>query len=445
MMDKQMPNDLTAENALLGSFLIDSDSHSIIDSVEGEYFFTPTNKTIFEAIRKLKKESKKIDIITVTNEVARDNTKHWPYLVTTLTSNIASGIHASEYYYIILEHYIKREVIRLSDELTQSSYEHSDLEEIETRIFELKKFYETKIANDNFGDTLYNHAFISFENARKRMEDRQNNIRVGVNTGLGKLQEITGGWQPGELIYLAARPSMGKTAMAIFFGKQAAKEGKKVAFFSLEMSAQSITDRAILGETIIDPEKWRNGDINNSHLALYEDERERQKRMKFIIFDTSTLRISDVRMSIKNQNFDLVIIDYIQLMKSNVGDKFQNRNLELGLISHELKAIAKENNIPVIALSQLNRRLDATASKRPVLSDLRDSGELEQDADLVIFPFRPEFYDENEQPEIVELLLIKHRNGRTGIIKCKHNKYMNNFFDINDEFADIDSSDEKSF
>jgi len=409
------PNDNQSERALLGEIIIDPSCHDIIDSLESEYFFTPENKIIFEAIKKLRTGKRKIDLLTVTDEVKKNSdVRHWPYIITLLTSTVSSGTHAGEHYYILLENFIKREIIQKAGELSKASFDNMDIEDLENKILDLKKFFESKITNDNFGDTLYNISSESFQAAVKRMNDRKNNISVGVKTGIGKLQSITGGWQPGELVYLAARPSMGKTAIAIFFAKQAAYDGNKVAFFSMEMSAQSITDRAILGETDINPEDWRNGSITNFELAQYEDKREKIKKTKLYIYDSSSIRVSDIAKICKNEKFDIIFIDYIQLMKSNLGEKTQNRNLELGNISHELKAIAMDYHIPVIALSQLNRRLDASASKRPVLSDLRDSGELEQDADLVIFPFRPAAYDPDklENIEVMELIIAKHRNGR---------------------------------
>jgi replicative DNA helicase len=438
-MDKMPPNDILTEKALLGAFIIDSDCHDIIDSMEMEYFFTPENQVIFNSIKTLRTKKQKIDLLTVTNLVKTQSKdiKHWPYVITLLTLNVASGIHAGEHYYILLENFMKREIIRITNELNTACFENEDLEDLENRILELKKFFEGKISSVNFGVKMLTYSNENFESAKQRMLDRLNNVKIGINTGIGKLQKVTGGWQPGDLIYIAARPSMGKTAIAIFFAKQAAKEGYKVAFFSLEMSGQSITDRAVLGETFIDPEKWRNGDFTNFELSEYEKKKDELKNLKLYIYDSSSLRTSEVSQICKNEKFDIVFIDYIQLMKSNTGDKFQNRNLELGNISHELKAIAKEYDIPVICLSQLNRRLDATASKRPVLSDLRDSGELEQDADLVIFPFRPGVYDANVECEkLVELILIKHRNGRTGVFDCKHNDYMNNFYDENNGFTE---------
>jgi replicative DNA helicase len=438
------PQAVEMEEVLLGAFLLDKESHEIIDTCEVEYFYKLTNQLIFSVIKSLRNEKKSIDILTVTNELntsGKLSEAGGALYITQLTFRVASGAHCMEHFLVILEKYIARETIRMSAEMIEMAYSDCDIEELETKILELKTFYETKTLSQGNGEMIYDVAAVSLTNSKQRISDRQNGTMPGINTGFGMLQDLTGGWQPGDLIFIAARPSMGKTALSIHFAKQAAISGCKVLFFSLEMNAISITDRFVLGKTGIDPEKWRNGTITNFDLALYSDEQKLLKSTKLIIYDKSSIRPSYINTVCKREKPDLVVIDYIQLMKPNQGEKFQNRNLELGSISHELKVIAKDYNVPVIVLSQLNRRLDTSASKEPTLSDLRDSGELEQDADLVIFPFRPYVYD-TDSPGlfgIMNLFISKHRNGRTGKIYIKHNEYINNFYEENNGFADVES------
>jgi len=442
------PQAVELEEVLLGAFMLDNTSHDIIDTCEPEYFYKEAHQKIFKAIKSLRLEKKPIDILTVTNHL-RDNDQlknvGGAIYVTGLTSQVASGVHSMEHFLIVLEKFIARETIRRAWELTDMAYSNSDIEELEGKILELKNFYETKTLNQGNGEDVYDVATESYINSKQRIKDRMNGTMPGINTGISLLQDLTGGWQPGDLIFLAARPSMGKTAIAIHFAKKAATSGSRVLFFSLEMNAISITDRFVLGQTVIDPEKWRNGTITNFDLAQYEDQKKLLKNTMLRIYDKSSVRPSYINTICKREQPDLIIVDYIQLMKPNQGEKFQNRNLELGSISHELKVIAKEYNVPIIALSQLNRRLDTSASKVPTLSDLRDSGELEQDADLVIFPFRPYVYGESDMDfQVMELIIAKHRNGRTGKVRIKHNEYINNFYEENIGYVDSSLQNAKS-
>jgi len=437
------PQAIEMEEVLLGAMLLDKDSHEIIDIAEPDFFYKDSHRLIFSAIKSLRTEKKPVDILTVTNELKSGSQLEaagGAFYVSQLTSRIASAAHSMEHFLIVLEKYIARETIRLSNQLTNLAYSDCDIEELEEKILEIKTFYETRTQTHCNGERIIDVYAESLRNSKKRIIDRLNGKMPGISTGFGLLQDLTGGWQPGDLIFIAARPSMGKTAIAIHFAKQAAFQGSKVAFFSLEMNAISIADRFVLGMTSIDPEKWRNGTITNFDIALFEEQRQNLKQADLIIYDKSSIRPSYINAICKREKPDLVIVDYIQLMKPNQGEKYQNRNLELGSISHELKVIAKEYNVPVIVLSQLNRRLDTSASKVPTLSDMRDSGELEQDADLVIFPWRPYVYGESDMDfHVMELIIAKHRNGRTGKIRIKHNEYINNFFEEDDiagpEFA----------
>jgi len=436
------PQAVEIEETLLGAFLLDKESQDLIDDVECEIFYKDSSQKVFTAIKSLRKAKKQIDIITVTEELKKTSTLAevgGAVHINNLTFRVASGIHAGEHFLIVLEKHIARKTIQHCCELLELCYDHNDIEELEEKIVQMKSFYENTTQTKDTGELVVPIARESHSIARKRISDRNQGTMPGINTGFGVFQSMLGGWQPGDLILLAARPSMGKTAIAIHFAKQAAKHGSKVLFFSLEMNAISITDRFILGDTDVNPEKWRNGDMSNFELAQYEDRIKEIKSYNMIIYDRSTLRPSDVNAICKREKPEIIFIDYIQLMKVNRGEKLQNRTLEVGSISHELKIIAKEYNCPVVALSQLNRGVDARGVKVPTLSDLRDSGELEQDADLVVFPYRPYVYSQaSEDVGVMELIVAKHRNGRVGSIRIKHNQYINNFYDeVDDSFPDI--------
>lgn len=431
---KLPPQATDHEDALLGAILIDRDCHDLIDTMEIAVFYRKQNQTIFEAVKSLRIEKKSIDILTVTEKL-----KQYEKLaevggalyITQLTSKVSSGLRANEWYYLVLEKYILREGIRLTSEIQDICFDSlGDIEEVEFKINELKSFFDAKIYSENVGESLYEVSRESITNAKTRKHNRDNGIMPGINTGIGALQQITGGWQQADLIYIGARPSMGKTAFAIFLAKQSAMAGVKTIFFSLEMNNISITDRAVLGGLDIDPEKWRNGEISNYHFSLFEDKQKVIRQWPLILFDKQAKRPAQIAKICKREKPGIIFIDYLQLMYDDKGEKHANRNSEVENISRKLKDMAKEFNCPVICLSQLNRSLERGKSKVPMLSDLRDSGSIEQDADLVIFPYRPYVYfEEPENLEVMELHIAKHRNGRVGTVVIKHNKYINEFYD----------------
>lgn len=437
---KTPPQAIDFEEALLGAFLIDRDCHDLIDIMLPEWFYKDSHEKIFTAIKELKKNSKSIDLLTVTEQLRK--TEQLPEVggasfITQLTQKVSSGIRANEWYVVIKDKFLLREGIRRSVEIQELCYDNAgDIDEVETKLSEFKNFIETETTSEYVGSSLFEISKESLRNAKVRKLNRDNGIMPGINTGCGALQQITGGWQPSDLIYIGGRPSMGKTAFAIWLAKQSAKAGTKTCFFSLEMNDISITDRAVLGETSIDPERWRNGDVTNADFAWFEDAQKLIKRWPLILFDKNISRPANILKIVKKEKPGIIFIDYIQLMQDDKGEKHQNRNSEMESISRKLKSIGKEFNIPVIALSQLNRSLDTRASKLPVLSDLRDSGSIEQDADLVIFPYRPYVYEKDGLEETIEIHIAKHRNGRLGCIIMKHNQYINNFFEENNGFAE---------
>jgi len=429
------PQAVEVEEAFLGAILIDSDIHHLIDKCRPELFYKEVNQRVFNAARKLKQSRQAIDILTVTDQLRTDGVFEivgMDYIMK-LSNKVNAGFHAEEHLYILYEKFILRESIRLSSEMMQIAYSDVDIEEIEQKLNEMQTFFNETTSQGINGCSFGTLIDQSKSMAEQRKLNRMSGIQNGIQTGIGALDDIIGGWQKSDLVFIAARPSMGKTAVAVHFAKRAAMSGKKTLFFSLEMSRIQLTDRGALGETKINPEKWRNGDISKEDIESYNELTELVGDWPLYIYDKSAIRTNEVYSICRKEIPDIIFIDYIQLMRVGNGVKLQNRNLELGQISHDLKMIAKDFNIPVIALCQLNRGIEMRNSKIPSLADLRDSGELEQDADLVIFPYRPYVYSQNtDDSGKIDFIIAKHRNGRVGTVEARHNDYLNRFFDQSD-------------
>jgi len=440
-LGKIPPQALDIEDAILGIFLIESESLEYVDKLTKEMFYTNVNQILFSAISELRINKSPVDLLTVTEYLKNSNELELiggVVYLTKITMNVVLSGHLERHIAILKQKYIQREIIRVAYKIDGLAYTGDNLEECQSELTELNRFIDSNIVGDIKGTDLLRLSKENLDSAAQRMVNFNEGIINGINTGFGVMQQITGGWQKQDLIYIASRPSMGKTAISIHFAKMAAKRGFKVLFFSLEMSDISITDRLILGETSIDPETWRNGRITENDLQEYEDISRSIKAWKLKVYDKPGIKPSEISSICRKEKPDIIIIDYIQLMRAD-SNKHQNRNLELGSISRDLKGLAKEFDLPVMALAQLNRGIDARGSKVPVLSDLRDSGELEQDADIVIFPYRPYVYSNNQEDKFkIDLIMAKHRNGRLGITNASHNQYINNFADENFEQREVE-------
>lgn len=430
------PQAVDLEEVLIGSLLLESDLWDKIQDVDAEYFYKESHQVIFKSIAQLYTDKEPIDLMTVTNRLRSNGELDnigGPVFLTSLMSSVVSGSHFDYHLHIIKQKYIQREIITITHEINRLAYsdDTESITECEKKITTLQNFLIDQTVGDIDGESIHNLTIKSINAAQDRISIKNQGEEVGIPIPIGRLQDILGGWQRTDLVLIAARPSMGKTAVAIKFAKYAAKRGYKSLIFSLEMSKISLTDRAVLGETDINPEDWRNGNISSSELDKIDAVRDKIKSWPLIIYDKSGLRPEQIYSICKKERPDIIFIDYIQLMKKNKGEKFDRKDLEIGHLSSEMKSIAKEFTIPVIALSQLNRSLEVRASKVPTLGDLRESGNLEQDADIVIFPYRPYVYTgEKTDKGKIEFIIAKHRNGRTGAVDAGHNNYMNDFFDI---------------
>ena len=432
-LGKVPPQALDMEEAVLGALMLQSDAvNMVIDILKPEAFYTPANKMIYQAIRELFGDQKPIDIMTVT-ELLRTKGEldivGGAYYIATLTSRVSSAANVEYHARIIAEKFLQRELIRVATETITKAYDIGTdplklLNEAEQSLFD--------VAKDNFKreassmEDLVRKALEQIEESAKKGGDLN-----GVPSGFTELDRITSGWQPSDLIILAARPGMGKTAFVLTMARNISVQFQRpVAFFSLEMSSVQLVTRLISAETGINQSKLRTAKLENWEWELLQSKTEPLLEAKLIIDDTPGLSIFELRAKCrrfkKEHDIQMVIVDYLQLMTIGNNERYGNREQEISTISRSLKQLAKELNVPVIALSQLNRSVESrsTTSKRPQLSDLRESGAIEQDADMVLFIYRPEYYGipfENDEPSqgLADIIIAKHRNGALADVRLR--------------------------
>ncbi len=445
---KLPPQAIDLEESTLGALMLEKDALTkVIDILHPESFYKDSHRIIFTAIRKLFERSEPIDILTVSNELKKSGELDiigGPYYITQLTNRVASAANIEYHARIILQKHIQRELIRISSETIKDAFEDSSdvfhlLDRAEKNLFEITKGNISR----NYQDmgTMVSEAFRQIEAARLHGTGV-----TGVQSGFTDLDRITSGWQKSDLIVLAARPGMGKTAFVLSLARNAAIGfNRPVAFFSLEMSSVQLVQRMISSETGIPSDKLRKGTLDNTEWHKLVSMTGKLSQAPVFIDDTPSLSVFDLRSKCRRlktmHKIELIVIDYLQLMRSDVDSKNGNREQEISNISRSLKAIAKELDVPIIALSQLSRAVETRGgSKRPQLSDLRESGAIEQDADMVMFIYRPEYYgmefdeENNSTKGIAEVIISKHRNGALDSVKLK-------FINQLAKFADLDYSE----
>ena len=430
---KVQPQAIDLEEAVLGAMMLEKDAvSSVIDILPPNVFYKDSHKKIMGAIASLFAKSEPVDILTVTNELKSLGELEMvggPYYITMLTSRIASTANVEYHARIILQKHIQRELIRISSLIIKDAFEDTTdvfdlLDKAEQNLFAVSESNLRRSFEDM--PSLIKQAIQDIESAK----DSDQHLR-GVPSGYVDLDRITSGWQKSDLIILAARPSMGKTAFALNMARNVAVEfNKPVAFFSLEMSSVQLVTRLISSETELRSDKLKRGDLAGYEWQQLTDKVSNLVDAKMFIDDTPALSIFELRAKcrrLKQQHdIQMVFVDYLQLMSGGTDSK-GNREQEISQISRSLKALAKELNIPVLALSQLSRAVETRpgASKRPILSDLRESGAIEQDADLVLFIYRAEYYKIDEYEDgsptqgVSEIIIAKHRNGATGDLRLR--------------------------
>ncbi|MDH8679220.1 replicative DNA helicase [Fusibacter bizertensis] len=435
---KTMPHDINAEQSVIGSLLLDSDLiGDVLDVIsQDEEFYHEAHKEIFRTIKRLFSDGQTVDMITVSDELGKNQLLEavggFEYLtelsdVGTLISNISN--HAK----IVHEKYMLRRLIRSSTDIVEKGYDSHDvellIEEAESSIFEISQNRDKK-GFQAISDVLQ----VTYEKIVQLHEDP--NALTGIPTGFDALDEMTNGFQRSDMILIAARPSMGKTAFALNLCQYAAvKEKKSVAIFSLEMAAEQLVQRLLSAQSLVSIGDIRTGHIEDDDWFKLARSSAQLGEAKIFIDDTPGITVAEIRSKCRrlkmNQGLDMIMIDYLQLMSG--GGKSENRQQEISTISRSLKSIAREMNCPVIALSQLSRASELRADHRPILSDLRESGAIEQDADLVMFLYRDEYYNPDTVDEklkgIGEVIIAKQRNGETGKVYLawlgKYTKFAN--------------------
>ena len=383
-----------------------------------------------------------VDILTVTEQLRKDGTLEsagGAYYITSLTNKISSAANIEYHAHIVIQKSIQRQLITVAGEIGEKAFEETSdafelLDQSEKQLFEIKNSTMTK--NYDEVSDLIAKAIKDIEESTADGEGL-----TGIPTGFTELDRMTSGWQKSDLIILAARPGMGKTAFVLSMARNAAVlANKSVAIFSLEMSSMQLVKRLIASEAELSSEKIRSGKLEEHEWQQLHTKISTIEDAKLFIDDTPALSVLELKAKARrlksNRQLDMIIIDYLQLMRAEEGNKNAgNREQEISYISRSLKGLAKELDIPIIALAQLSRAVEQRQDKRPVLSDLRESGSIEQDADLVTFIFRPEYYgitqDEegNDNTGLTEIIIRKHRNGSPGTVNLKFVKHFGKFTD----------------
>lgn len=440
------PQATDLEEAVIGAMMIDKKGlGEVIDSLRPEVFYKPEHQVIFEAIFNLFEKTQPIDILTISQELRRMgklDVAGGDYNLVNISQKVSSSAHIEYHSKIITQKYIQRELIRVSSEIIKDSYDETievlDLMDgAESKLFDITNNTLKKSAETS--QELVKQALITIQEMGKKEGIS------GVPSGFTRLDEVTNGWHPADLIIIAARPGMGKTALVLSMAKNMAiKYNQGVAFFSLEMSNVQLITRLISSETGISSEKLKKGNLAAHEWEQLNFKVKALENAPIYIDDTAALSIFDLRAKARRlkSQFDIkvIIIDYLQLMTAS--NKSGNREQEISTISRNLKSIAKELNIPVIALSQLSRAVESRGGdKRPMLSDLRESGAIEQDADIVSFIYRPEYYNidawEDDTPTKGqgELIIAKHRNGSLEDIRLKFIGHLISFANLEEDFV----------
>ncbi len=456
-LGKIPPQATDLEEAVLGALMIEQKAlNEVIDVLSPESFYREAHRKIFQAIQMLFNIGEPVDIMTVTAELRRTGDLDLvggAYYISYLTNRVASSANIQTHARIISQKYILRELIRISSETIREAYEES------TDVFDLLDKAESDlftVAQGNIRKEWDTLAAVLKE-AIDNIEAAKDNVDgvSGVPSGFAALDRITAGWQNSDMVIIAARPGMGKTAFVLSMARNIAVDfNMPVAIFSLEMSSVQLVNRLISAETRIPGTKLRRGNLEEHEFTQLHTRIKKLSGASLFIDDTPSLSVFELRAKARRMkqkhNISIIIVDYLQLMTAG-GKEKGNREQEISSISRSIKTIAKELNIPIIALSQLSRAVETRGGdKKPILSDLRESGAIEQDADIVSFIYRPEYYDilqdeaGNSLEGLGQIIIAKHRNGALDTINLKFISDFAKFENIDTSFAG-DSGGENDF
>ncbi|CEG29471.1 replicative DNA helicase [Bacillus sp. B-jedd] len=439
--DRMPPQNIEAEQAVLGAIFLEPASLTLATEILiPEDFYRAAHQKIFNMMLKLNDEGKAVDLVTVTEELAAakllEDTGGVSYL-SELAASVPTAANIEYYAKIVEEKSLLRRLIRTATSIAQDGYSREDevellLSEAEKNIMEVAQ-RKNAGAFHNIKDVLVR----TYDNIES-MHNRKGDI-TGIATGFQELDRMTAGFQRNDLIIVGARPSVGKTAFALNIAQNVAvKTGENVAIFSLEMGAEQLVMRMLCAEGNIDAQRLRTGSLTDEDWGKLTMAMGSLSRAGIYIDDTPGVRVADIRAKcrrLKQENgLGMILIDYLQLILGS-GRGGENRQQEVSEISRSLKQLARELQVPVIALSQLSRGVEQRQDKRPMMSDIRESGSIEQDADIVAFLYRDDYYDkESENKNIIEIIIAKQRNGPTGTVQLAFVKEYNKFVNLETRF-----------
>lgn len=432
-MERLPPQNVEAEEAVLGALLIDPDAIIRLTTIlRPDDFYREKNGWIYDAILALHERREAVDFLTVCDEMERRDQLDevgGPAFISALVNAVPTSIHAEYYARIVERTAIRRRLIDAAGQIAALAYQEADdvdevVDHAEQILFGVS---ERRISRE----------LVSIKQVLSEYYDRIEYLTrhrgeiFGIPTGFNDIDKLLGGFQRSDMVILAARPSVGKTSLALSIAHNAAKKYRqRVALFSLEMSSEQVVQRLISAETGINSQRLRRGEIEEDEWGRFAKAASDLSETLIFIDDTPGISALELRTKARRLHaevgIDLIVVDYLQLMRGEV--RSENRVQEISSISRALKALARELNLPLLALSQLSRGVESRTDKRPILSDLRESGALEQDADVVIFIYRDEMYNENtERKNIADIIVAKHRNGPTGSVALYFKKDLAQF------------------
>ncbi|MCS6873888.1 MAG: replicative DNA helicase [Pyrinomonadaceae bacterium] len=444
-LEKPLPSNIEAEKIILGSILLDNSHISeAIEALKPEDFYSPFHRQIFRAMIELFQEGEKIDALLVAEKLKKDNLLERMGGIATII-NLTNGLHhlpnIFRYAKIVRDKALVRRLINscnhiISEALAEETATEEILDKAEQAIFAISQERTTQ------GFAHIKPVAEQVLVKLKEYAEERSHALTGLATGFRDLDQLTSGLQKGDLIIVAARPGMGKTAFALTIAQNAAiYENAVVAVFSLEMSKEQLVMRMICSEARVDASRFRRGRISKDEWKRVAEALGKLSEAKIFIDDTPAISVLEMRAKARRliseqKRLDLIILDYLQLMRSS--QRYESRQYEVSQISRELKSLAKELNVPVIAISQLSRAPESRNPPRPQMSDLRDSGSIEQDADVVIFIYREEYYRKTEENEnMAEAIVAKQRNGPTDEVKLVFLKNFTRFENFYEEAREV--------
>ena len=433
--DKTVPQNVEAEEAVLGALMIDPEGiFRVLNFLRAEDFYLQKHRWVYEAIIKIHERRDPIDFLTLTTELEQQGHLEavgGGVFISQLISAVPSAINIESYGRLVEQTAVRRRLLDAASDIARLSYNESmalDLvvDQAEKALFgvsqkrttrDLQPIQEIVPRYYDYIENLYEH---------------QGDL-MGVPTGFQDLNRLLGGFQKSDLLLLASRPGVGKTSLMITFALRAAEKGKVVALFSLEMSAEQLVQRMVAQISNIDAQRLRLGQLHDNEWPAFAEAIGHLSELPIYIDDTPSITVMQLRTKCRRltseRGLDMIFLDYLQLMDSDF--RSDNRVQEVSYISRSLKGLARELNIPLMTASQLSRAVEQRQDKHPILSDLRESGSLEQDADIVMFIYRDELYNDNtETPNVADIIVAKHRSGPTGTVQLFFNKRLTKFADV---------------